>query len=216
MTEEARIWKPTLAPHRQQIRLTRRLTRHFIALCITFGLVAISMTLLGFRYYFDPLLQRVNEDWIDHERAAIRSVGGLEAATITTPLLGLFDLCTEQHVMLWAQLKQHPEIAYLRLINTVNAEIACVYCDDLTAATLPEPPKLEWDRSFYPPRVKDRANYEKIRPVSNGSRTFHERRLVLYRESFGRMFPIAVLCAGFGKPWRPSSSVSQFASSHWQ
>jgi signal transduction histidine kinase len=102
--------------------------------------------------------------------------------------------------MLWAQLKQHPELAYLRLANTVNAEIAWVYRDDFTRADLPEPSKLEWDRSFYPPRVKDRENYETVRPVWSGSRNFYERRLLLYRESFGRMFPIAVLCAGFDAP----------------
>lgn len=197
MSDQAQIWKPTLSPQRQQIRLTRRLTRHFIVLCVTFGLAAISMTWIGFRYYFGPLLERVNVDWIERERATIRSVGGLEAAVITTPLLGLLDMCTEQRVMLWAQLKLHPQLAYLRLANTVNAEIAWVYRDDFTRADLPEPSKLEWDRSFYPPRVKDRESYEKLRPVWSGSRTFHERRLLLYRESFGRMFPIAVLAAGF-------------------
>ncbi|MCX7825035.1 MAG: HAMP domain-containing histidine kinase [Verrucomicrobiae bacterium] len=200
MTDEARIWKPTLSPHRQQIRLTRRLTRHFIVLCVTFGLAGISMTWVGFHYYFAPLLERVNADWIERERAAIRSVGGLEAAVITTPLLSLLDMCAEQRVMLWAQLKQHPQLAYLRLANTVNAEIAWVHRDEFTRRELPEPSKLEWDRSFYPPRVKDRESYEKLRPVWSAGRQFYERRLLLYRESFGRMFPIAVLSAGFDEP----------------
>jgi hypothetical protein len=198
MTSDARVWKPTLAPHRQQIRLTRRLTRHFIALCITFGMAALLMTLLSFRY-FGPLLQQLNEDWIERERAAIRSVGGLEAAVITTPLLGLFDMCIEEEVMLWAHMKQHPALAYVRLVNTVNAEIACVYRDELTRTALPEPAKLEWDRSFYPPRIKDRENYEQVLTIRSGARTFYERRLLLYRESFGRMLPVAVLSAGFSQ-----------------
>lgn len=187
---------PLPSPDRQQTTLSRRLSRHFIALSVAFGVAASLLIYVAFRF-FHPLLVSLDQDWTQREMASIRSIGGLEAAAITDRLLDLFDRAAEQHVMLWGELRRHPGLAYARLFNNVNGEIATVYRDGLTFEDLPEPLKLEWDRSVYPPRIKNPMAYEAVEPVAGPRHTFHERRLLLYRESFGRIFPVAVLTVGF-------------------
>ncbi len=181
---------------RVQTTLSRRLSRHFIALSVAFGVAASLLIIVAFRF-FHPLLVSLDQDWTRRELASIRSVGGLETAAVTDQLLALFDRAAEQHVMLWSEARHHPELAYARLFNNVNGEIATVYRDGLRFEDLPEPPRLEWDRAVYPPRIQNQMAYESIQPVAGPRHTFHERRMLLYRESFGRVFPIAVLTVGF-------------------
>ena len=95
--------------------------------------------------------------------------------------------------------RKRPELAYARIFNNVNGEIATVYRDGLTFQDLPEPQKLAWDRAVYPPRLLDQMAYEMVQPVTGTRHTFYERRLLLYRESFGRIFPIGVLTVAFNK-----------------
>ena len=187
---------PPLTPERQQITLSRRLSRHFIALSVAFGVAASLLIYVAFQF-FHPLLVSLDQDWTQREMASIRSIGGLETAAMTEQLLELFDRAAEQHVLLWSEVRRQPEVAYARLFNTVNGEIATVYRDGLTFEDLPEPLKLDWDRSVYPPRIQNQMVYESIQPVAGPRHAFHERRMLLYRESFGRIFPIAILTVGF-------------------
>ncbi|MBI5820378.1 MAG: HAMP domain-containing histidine kinase [Verrucomicrobia bacterium] len=186
------------APSRSEASLSRRLSRHFIGLSVIFGVAAALLIVVAFEL-FRPLKERVNQDWTGRERAAIRSVGGLDAAVLTARMLNLFDRTAEQQVMMWAELRKRPELAYARIFNNVNGEIATVYRDGLTFQDLPEPQKLAWDRAVYPPRLLDQMAYEMVQPVTGTRHTFYERRLLLYRESFGRIFPIGVLTVAFNK-----------------
>ncbi|MBI5684339.1 MAG: HAMP domain-containing histidine kinase [Verrucomicrobia bacterium] len=186
------------ASSRPEASLSRRLSRHFIGLSVIFGVAAALLIVVALEF-FRPLMARVNQDWTARERAAIRSVGGLDAAVLTARMLALFDRAAEQQVMLWAELRKRPELAYARIFNNVNGEIATVYRDGLTFQDLPEPQKLEWDRTVYPPRLLDQMAYEMIQPETGARQTFYERRLLLYRESFGRIFPIGVLTVAFNK-----------------
>ncbi|MFA6562582.1 MAG: HAMP domain-containing sensor histidine kinase [Verrucomicrobiia bacterium] len=183
---------------RPEASLSRRLSRHFIGLSVIFGVAAALLIFVAFEF-FRPLMTRVNQDWTGRERAAIRSVGGLDAAVLTARMLTLFDRAAEQQVMMWAELRKRPELAYARIFNNVNGEIATVYRDGLTFQDLPEPQKLEWDRSVYPPRLLDQMAYEMVQPKTGARQTFYERRLLLYRESFGRIFPIGILTVAFNK-----------------
>ncbi len=183
---------------RPEISLSRRLSRHFIGLSVIFGVVAALLIVVAFRF-FHPVVVKLEEDWTSRERAAIRSIGGLDAAVLTTQVLGLFDLAAEQQVVMWAALRSHPELAYARIFNTVNGEVATVYRDGLTFQDLPEPQKLAWDSAVYPPRLLNQMAYEMVQPVAGARHTFYERRLLLYRESFGRITPIAVLTVAFNK-----------------
>ncbi|MCX6910172.1 MAG: HAMP domain-containing sensor histidine kinase [Verrucomicrobia bacterium] len=189
--------QPDSSP-RPEASLSRRLSRHFIGLSVIFGVAAALIIFVAFEF-FRPLMTRVNQDWTGRERAAIRSVGGLDAAVLTARMLNLFDRAAEQQVMMWAELRKRPELAYARIFNNVNGEIATVYRDGLTFQELPEPQKLEWDRSVYPPRLLDQMAYEMVQPEIGARQTFYERRLLLYRESFGRIFPIGVLTVAFNK-----------------
>jgi signal transduction histidine kinase len=185
-------------PARTDASLSRRLSRHFIGLSVIFGVAAALLIAVAIEF-FHPLMMKVNQDWTRRERAAIRSVGGLDAAVLTARMLALFDRAAEQQVMLWAELRKRPGLAYARIFNTVNGEIATVYRDGLTFQDLPEPQKLAWDRTVYPPRLLDQMAYEMVQPVVGTRHTFYERRLLLYRESFGRIFPIGVLTVAFNK-----------------
>ncbi len=200
------------ATSRSEASLSRRLSRHFIGLSVIFGVAAALLIVVAFEL-FRPLKERVNQDWTGRERAAIRSVGGLDAAVLTARMLSLFDRAAEQQVLMWAELRKRPELAYARIFNNVNGEIATVYRDGLTFQDLPEPRKLEWDRSVYPPRLLDQMAYEMVQPITGTRHTFYERRLLLYRESFGRIFPIGVLTVAFNKMPRSIEEADRIAES---
>lgn len=180
------------------ITLRRRLSQHLVVLSIAFGVAASGMIFVGFQF-FRPMLDSLEKDWVERELKAIRSIGGLISAVNTDRLMALFDCSAEQAVSLWLGVREHKEIAYSRLFNTVNAEIATVFRDGLTFADLPAPFRLEWDRSVYPPRILNHAAYASLQQVAGPRGQFSERRLMLYRESFGRMFPIGFLVVGFEK-----------------
>lgn len=185
-------------PSRPEMSLSRRLSRHFIGLSVIFGVVAALLIVVAFRF-FHPMVVKLEEDWTRRERAAIRSIGGLDSAVLTPRVLDLFDHAAEQQVVMWAALRSRPELAYARIFNMVNGEIATVYRDGLTFQDLPEPQKLAWDSAVYPPRLQNQMAYEMVQPVAGARHTFYERRMLLYRESFGRVSPIAVLTVGFNK-----------------
>lgn len=189
--------------------LKDRLTRHFVALFATFGVAGSLFILLAFGL-FKPHLRHLQEDWMAREQGAIRSVGGLETATVTPQLLGFLDLCAAQRLALWTELKKHPELAYVRVFSTANAEIATVYGPDVTFPLLPPPLRFEWDRSSRMPMPADSQDYTRVLQRQGGGgrppgRVFYERRLLLFRRFFDRPMPVAVLTAGFTQP--PSSDA---------
>ena len=196
--------EPLSTPIRHPRSLKERLTRYFVALFVAFGVAGAVFILLAFGV-FTPYLRHLQEDWIARERGAIRSVDGLEAATVTPKLRGFLDLCAEQQLALWTELKKHPELAYVRLFSTANAEIATVYGEGVSFQDLPAPVKFEWDRSIRPPRLANKQEYARVIQRQGGGdhppgRVFYERRLVLFRQFFDRPFPVAVLTVGFTQP----------------
>jgi signal transduction histidine kinase len=204
--------EPLSTPVGRPRSLKERLTRHFVALFVTFGVAGSLSILLAFGL-FAPHLRHLHDDWMAREQGAIRSVGGLEAATVTPQLLGFLDLCAEQQLALWTELKKHPELAYVRVFSTANAEIATVYADGVNFRNLPAPLRFEWDRSSQPSGPAGQQQYARLLQRQSGDdghpgRVFYEWRLLLFRRFFDRPVPVAVLTVGFSQ--RPSNdAVSQ-------
>jgi signal transduction histidine kinase len=118
--------------------------------------------------------------------------------------LEVFNLCKEQQLALWTWLtalrEQNEHLAYLRLFNAANAEIATVYRDGIVFQDLPPPVAIKrLQRMGQPPgALENAADFKTVKKSAAGPRSpsYYERHILLYRDFMGRPFPIGVLTIG--------------------